>query len=543
MNRFFIILFLISNYLFAQLENNVLFKVNDSLVYVDEFNRVYNKNLDLIDENNQKDFESYLELFINYKLKLAEAYEIGLQNDPKYKSELNKYIKQLQNTYLTDRETEDKFLNEAYERTKSEVDVSHVLIRIDENENDTLKIYNKLNALRGAFSNLPVNDFKNKYQNDQELIIENLGYFSAFKMIYKFENMAYNTSVGEVSMPFRTRFGFHILKVNDKRPSLGEVTVGHIMTYKNKPNAFERITNILDSLNNGVSFEYLAKKYSDDKNSSFKGGRLNPFSSGQINSIPFENAAFELDKKNNTSKPIETKYGWHIIKFYSKKNVRKFDEIKYELLNKLKRSSRFSIVSDSFYDFLINRYGISYQNNNLDYFISILNPSYFKGEWSIPELMNEDKILVKISNRDLKYIDFATFLEDNQRKSTAVPYQKLISDQYKSFVQYNALEVYKSNLESENSDYRYVIKEYREGLLLFNLMQDKIWTVRDSDSTKLKMFFDDNKNNYSSFEDDRGKVIGDFQQFQEKLWLKSLKSKHKLTLNKRTIKRLKKDYN
>ena len=543
MNRFFIILFLISNYLFAQLENNVLFKVNDSLVYVDEFNRVYNKNLDLIDENNQKDFESYLELFINYKLKLAEAYEIGLQNDPKYKSELNKYIKQLQNTYLTDRETQDKFLNEAYERTKSEVDVSHVLIRIDDNENDTLKIYNKLNALRGAFSNLPVNDFKNKYQNDQELIIENLGYFSAFKMIYKFENMAYNTSVGEVSMPFRTRFGFHILKVNDKRPSLGEVTVGHIMTYKNKPNAFERITNILDSLNNGVSFEYLAKKYSDDKNSSFKGGRLNPFSSGQINSIPFENAAFELDKKNNISKPIETKYGWHIIKFYSKKNVKKFDEIKYELLNKLKRSSRFSIVTDSFYDFLIKRYGISYQNNNLDYFISILNPSYFKGEWSIPELINEEEILIKISDRDLKYIDFAIFLEDNQRKSTAVPYQKLISDQYKSFVQYNALEVYKSNLESENSDYRYVIKEYREGLLLFNLMQDKIWTVRDSDSTKLKMFFDDNKNNYSSFEDDRGKVIGDFQQFQEELWVKSLKSKHKLTLNKRTIKRLKKDYN
>ena len=543
MNRFFIILFLISNYLFAQLENNVLFKVNDSLVYVDEFNRVYNKNLDLIDENNQKDFESYLELFINYKLKLAEAYEIGLQNDPKYKSELNKYIKQLQNTYLTDRETEDKFLNEAYERTKSEVDVSHVLIRIDENENDTLKIYNKLNALRGAFSNLPVNDFKNKYQNDQELIIENLGYFSAFKMIYKFENMAYNTSVGEVSMPFRTRFGFHILKVNEKRPSLGEETVGHIMTYKNKPNAFERITNFSDSLNNGVSFEYLAKKYSDDKKSSFKGGRLNPFSSGQINSIPFENAEFELDKKNYISKPIETKYGWHIIKFYSKKNVKKFDEIKYELLNKLKRSSRFSIVSDSFYDFLINRYGIGYQNNNLDYFISILNPSYFKGEWSIPESINEDKILVKISDRDLKYIDFATFLEDNQRKSTAVPYQKLISDQYKSFVQYNALEVYKSNLESENSDYRYVIKEYREGLLLFNLMQDKIWTVRDSDSTKLKMFFDSNKNKYSSFKEDRGKVIGDFQQFQEELWVKSLKSKHKLTLNKRTIKRLKKEYN
>lgn len=543
MNRFFIVLSLFINFSFAQLENNILFKVNDSLVYVDEFNRVYNKNIDLIDENNQKDFESYLELFINYKLKLAEAYDLGLQNDPKYKSELNKYVKQLQNTYLTDRETENKFLREAYERTKYEVNVSHVLIRIDENDNDTIDVYNKLNNLRDPFLNSSINDFKNSHLEDEELIIENLGYFSAFKMIYKFENMAYKTPVGEVSLPFRSRFGFHILKVNDKRSSLGEVTVGHIMTYKNKPNAYERITNILDSLNNGISFEYLAKKYSDDKNSSFKGGRLNPFSSGQINSIPFENAAFELGKKNNVSKPIETKYGWHIIKFYSKKNVQKFDEIKYELLNKLKKSSRFSIVSDSFYDFLMNRYGLNYQNNNLDYFISILDPSYFKGEWSIPESIDEEKTLIKILDKNLKFIDFATFLEDNQRKTSITPYQKLISDRYKSFIKYNALEVYKNNLESENSDYKFVIKEYREGLLLFNLMQDKIWTVRDSDSTKLKMFFSENKNKYTSFEEDRGKVIGDFQQYQEELWINSLKSKHKLTINKRTVKRLKKEYN
>ena len=127
--------------------------------------------------------------------------------------------------------------------------MSHVLIRIDENDNDTIDVYNKLNNLRGPFLNSSINDFKNSHIEDEELIIENLGYFSAFKMIYKFENMAYKTPVGEVSLPFRSRFGFHILKVNDKRSSLGEVTVGHIMTYKNKPNAYERISNILDSLN------------------------------------------------------------------------------------------------------------------------------------------------------------------------------------------------------------------------------------------------------------------------------------------------------
>ena len=142
MNRLIAIIFFLYSSSYAQLDDNILFKVNDSIVYVDEFNRVYSKNFELIDENNQKDFESYLELFINYKLKLAEAYEMGLHNDPKYKSELNKYVKQLQNSYLTDKETEENLLKEAYERTKYELNVSHILIRIDENNNDTLDVYN-----------------------------------------------------------------------------------------------------------------------------------------------------------------------------------------------------------------------------------------------------------------------------------------------------------------------------------------------------------------------------------------------------------------
>tara|TARA_Y100001958_G_scaffold26850_1_gene16978 strand:+ start:766 stop:2397 length:1632 start_codon:yes stop_codon:yes gene_type:complete len=542
MNRLIAIIFFLYSSSYAQLDNNILFKVNDSIVYVDEFNRVYSKNFELIDENNQKDFESYLELFINYKLKLAEAYEMGLHNDPKYKSELNKYVKQLQNSYLTDRETEENLLKEAYERTKYELNVSHILIRIDENNNDTLDVYNKLNSLREPLLNLPFEEFKNRFQKDEDLIIENLGYFSAFKMIYKFENMSYKTQVGEVSRPFQTRFGFHILKVNDKRPSLGEITVGHIMTYKSKPDAFKRISNILDSINSGISFEYLAKKYSDDKNSSFKGGRLNPFSSGQINSIPFENAAFGLENKNDISKPIETKYGWHIVKLYDKKSVQKFDEIKYQLLNKLKKSSRYSIISESFYDFLLSRYGLDYENSNLDYFVSILDSSYFKGEWSIPEFFDEEKTLIKVSNKRLKYLDFAVFLEDNQRKSKPTSYVKLVSEQYSRFIKSNILEIYKNNLESENLDFKFIIREYREGLLLFNLMQDKIWTVRDSDSTKLKVYFEENKNKYSSFEDDRGKVIGDFQQLQEEIWINTLKSKHKVTLNKGVIRRLKKNY-
>lgn len=544
MNRILLFLLICFNVSFSQLyKNDILFEVNDSIILTEEFHRVYNKNIELIDEINQKDVESYLDLFINYKIKLAEAYDLGLHEDPKYKSELNKYAKQLQNTYLTDKDTEEKFLKEAYERTKFEVNVSHVLIKFDENNYDTIQVYNKLKSLKNAFLNSSVDDFIKNHNHDNKMIVENLGYFSAFKMIYDFENIAYQTPVGQVSEPFRTRFGFHILKVNDKRNSLGEITVGHIMTYKNKADAFERIKNISDSLKSGLSFEYLAKKYSEDKNSSFKGGRLNPFSSGQINSIPFEKAAFNLSNNDEISNPIETKYGWHIIKLYDKKNVKEFDEIKFQLLNKLKKSSRFDKVSESFYNFLLKKYKLNYENKNLEYFTSIVDTSILKGDWIIPENIEKKKILITVRDKKLRYIDFATFIENNQKSVQTISIKKLVYDLYKKFINYNILEEYKNNLEKENSDYRFVIKEYREGLLLFNLMQDNIWTLKDSDSTNLKKYFNENRNKYISFEDDRGKIIGDFQQQKESLWLDDLKSKHKVILNKKNIKRLKKKYN
>ena len=543
MKKILIVFFICFNISFSQLKNDELFKVNDSVVLIDEFNRVFNKNIELIDEKNQKDFDSYLNLLVNYKIKLAEAYELGYHEDPKYKSELNKYTKQLQNTYLTDKETEERYLLEAYDRTKLEVNVSHILIRIESDNIDTIQVYNKLNSLRNSFGNSTTDEFKKKYNQDNLMIVEDLGYFSVFKMIYDFENVAYNTPVGEVSEPFRTQFGFHILKVNDKRNSLGEVTVGHIMTYKSKTDAQERINNIYDSIQSGTSFEYLAKKYSEDKNSSFKGGRLNPFSSGQINSIPFENAAFNLDTDNNISEPVETKYGWHIIKLYNKENVKDFDQIKFELLNKLKKSSRFNKITDSFYSFLLKRYNLSYENENLNYFISIIDQSYLQGNWSIPEEIDDEKILVKINNKILKYIDFATFLEDNQKKYNIISSKDLVYDLYKRFIDYNALEFYKNNLENENPEYRFVINEYREGLLLFNLMQEKIWTLKDSDTINLREFYNKNINKYVSFEDDRGKIIGDFQQFQEINWLNDLRSKHKVVINKKAVKRLRKKYN
>ena len=187
---------------------------------------------------------------------------------------------------------------------------------------------------------------------------------------------------------------------------------------------------------------------------------------------------------------------------------------------------------------------MSYENKNLNYFISILDSSYITGEWNIPENIDEEKILITIHNKNLKYIDFAIFLEDNQRRTNVIPFGKLVYDLYKKFIDFNSLEIYKNNLENENSEYRFVIKEYREGLLLFNLMEEKIWNLKDSDSSNLKNFFNENnRDKYIGYDEDKGKIIGDFQQTRESKWLNNLKLKHKVILNKKAIKRLRKKYN
>ena len=516
-------------------ETDILFSVNDEPVLAGEFIRVYNKNIDLVEDESQKDVDNYLQLYINYKLKLSEAYFRELHKNDNYIKELKKYTSQLESAFLTDKVTQEKLLLEAYERTKYEVNISHVLIRMEEDDNDTIDVYNNILSLRKLLLRDHIDSLIKNHHNGKDLIVEDLGYFSAFKMIYKFENVAYNTKIGEVSMPFRTRFGYHILKVNDKRNSLGEINVGHIMAYKNKPGSKEKIYGLYDSIEKGSNFESLAIKYSEDRNTSFKGGRLDPFTSGQLNSIKFENMAFSLNTPNEVSPPLETKHGWHIIKLYSKNKLKPIAEIKSILLNKIKRSSRSSIISDSFYAMLLDKYNLNYDNKNLKYFLSIINDS-----WEIPDTIEENKILIRIYNKNYTFLDFATYIKENKKSVKLKNKENIMHIMYKDFINKNALEIYKDNLEHENLEYKYILKEYKEGLLLFDLMQEKIWNVASSDSINIKEFYQSNKSKYSSFDDSRGEIISDYQDFLENNWINELKENNTVIINKKTLKRIKK---
>lgn len=507
MNKYFLIAvfslcFFASN---AQNPNDeVLFTVENDPVYVSEFTRVFNKNIDLVKDESQKDVDEYLKLFINYKLKLKEAEALGLDKKPSYLNELSSYKSQLASNYLTDSKVTDELIEEAYKRMTTEVDASHILIRLDDNPTpeDTLQAYNKLLKLRDRVMQEGFETVKKDIHNGKTVYAEDLGYFSAFKMVYNFETAAYNTPVGEVSMPFKTRFGYHIVWVKDKRESRGERTVVHIMISNQKKDRphdkpESRINDIYLKLQQGEDFEALAKQFSEDQSSASKGGMLAPFTGGQLSSVEFENQAFALEHVGDISKPFETEYGWHIIKLYGKKPVASFEDMKGELEEKVKRDSRSQLINESLLNNLKQQYQVSDATPDLSYFESILNDNYFIGKWVLPTDFKAQEPLIKIQQKQIVYEDFGQYLVKNQRRQMPkMSIKTLVVNSYHAFLENELLQYKKERLEVENQDYANIVEEYRDGLLLFDLMETEIWNAAKKDSLGLQTYYNNHKDNY-----------------------------------------------
>jgi peptidyl-prolyl cis-trans isomerase SurA len=491
--------FLLSN---AQIKDaDTLITISGEPILANEFIRVYNKNLNLVQDDSQKNVDSYLELFVNYKLKLTEAKALRYDKDPKYINEFKSYKNQLTQTYLTDKNVTDDLVREAYERTKNEVKAQHILVLLDEVETDTLAAYSKIKAYRQRFINEDFESLKKELHNGKTTYIEDLGYFSAFKMVYNFETAAYATEVGSVSQPFRTRFGFHVVKILEKRKSKGEVSVAHIMIANTQKDttlvAKDRIQELYRLLLQGEDFGELAKQFSDDKSSSMRGGELKPFKSGQINSEIFETTAFELSPSNPISKPIQTQFGWHILKYINKNPIQSFEKLQPELKNKVRKDSRSQLVKAKMLERLLAEYQIENPNSNLATLETNLSYNTSENIWELPSKFNKDQSFLSIKNQTYSYGDFLEYLNKNQKLikkewATSV----IVKKQYASFLERSVFKYKEENLENENQEFAHILNEYREGLLLFDLMQDKIWEGAKNDSIGLQEFYNSNKQNY-----------------------------------------------
>lgn len=486
----------------AQINNeDVLFEVENSPVFAKEFLRVYNKNIDLVKDESQKDIDEYLKLYINYKLKLTEAKALGFHERASYVRELNGYKKQLAKNYLTDHEVTDALVKEAYNRISYDVKAQHILFRMEPSVTDTIAVYNKLIDLKQRLKNEDFHTLQKELHDGNRIFVEDLGYFSGFKMVYEFENVAFNTNKGEVSNPFRTQFGFHIVKVLDKRKSDGEVTVGHIMVSNKQRDSLVdpemRINDIYNLLLQGGEFESLAKQFSEDKSSAKKGGKLEPFKRGQLSSSIFEDAAFALENVGDITEPFPTEFGWHIVKLYAKSPIGSFEELEYELKSKVSRDSRSKLISTSMQNRLRKKYKVSSINPAKEYFVSILNNDFFNRRWKLPEGFDRSKVLVKIADKELLYGHFATYLISRQKSiNRGKSFEQIIDESYDAFLNRSVLQYHEENLENDNREFANILNEYREGLLLFDLMEEKIWNSVKDDSVGIQNYHKANKEMY-----------------------------------------------
>ena len=500
----FLLISLILNVKAQSAQKEVLFFVDDAPIYTSEFLRVYNKNIDLVQDESQKDVDAYLTLFTNYKLKLKEARALGLHNKPSYKRELSNYKKQLAKSFITDTKVTDAMVEEAYERISYDVKATHILVKVDENANpeDTLIAYKNILKLRNRAIDEGFEVVRNEVHNGKSVFGEELGYFSGFRMVYKFENVAFNTNVGDISKPFRTRFGYHIVHVLDKRKSRGERTVAHIMLVEKKGDSLaekpgDRIQDIYKKMNQGEDFDALAKQFSDDKSSASKGGLLKSFSSGQLGSLEFEEIAFGLNNIGDVSEPFQTKYGWHIVKLIEKKPIPSFDAIRPELEERVKRDDRAKLIDDALYTSLKTKYNIGEKQPALDYFESILSEDYFKRTWQLPSDFSKDILLIKIGKKQFLYKDFGNYLLKEQRKGVQkTSFRSIVLRKYEDFLHSNLVAYQEDNLETENEEFAHIVNEYREGLLLFDLMESTIWNAAKTDSMGIQDFYKAHKSNY-----------------------------------------------
>ena len=500
-------LFLIAGVSMMAQKNDILLKIGNENVSLSEFERIYSKNNNENSLNRQTP-EEYLELFINFKLKVLEAESLGMDTTNKFITELNTYKSQLAEPYLTDDSIRELMIVEAYERAQYDIHASHILLILDENASpeDTLAKYEKAMEIRQRIVDGEPFEKVARATSEDASVKRNggdLNYFTVFRMIYPFETAAYNTPVGDISMPVRTSFGYHLIKVHDRRPARGQVKVAHIfirvpenMPEEDKAAAWNKIQMVYDSLEAGVDFKRLAQSYSEDPNSANNGGEMPWFGTGRM--IPvFEDACYAIENIGDYTKPLKTFYGWHIIKLIDKKPIGTFEEMKPQLTEQVNRGDRAKHKSDMFVNKLKDEYGYSVNTEALEYFASQLDSTAFNRQWKIPETLDMDMHLLTIGDKEVSLGDFAQYVQENQpRNLKPHAYITFTNNKFKAFEESVVRDYEEANLPDKYPEFRYIVEEYHDGILLFDIMDERVWTKAVADTTGLEAFHKAHKSDY-----------------------------------------------
>ncbi len=487
-------------------QQTILFSVNRTPTFTDEFTYLYKKN----HQNKPEDFteakiNEYLDLFINFKLKVAEARAMGMDTTAKFTKEFKTYREDLKKPYRAEPDALEKLTKEAYEHLTQEVRASHILINLkpDAFPADTLAAFNKLADIKKRI--VAGEDFEKlarELSEDPSAKYNggDLGYFTAMQMVYPFEEAAYKTNKGEITNIVRTRFGYHLIKVVDKKPARGEVEVSHILLRTGTPNdakikntAFE----IFDQLKAGRAWDELCKENSEDGNTKDSGGKLRAFGVGALASVPeFENTAFAIQKPGDISDPFQSSIGWHIVRLEKKIPLPPYLELAESLKRKVARDERLQISQQVMTIKRRKDFGFAEVPETKKAIISFADSSLTKGKWNYsggaPLLAQK---LFSIQNSSVTVAQFISFLKTNQASSGTIP--AVYMDQlYNYFVDETITIAEEEKLKIEKPEYKNLLTEYREGILFFEIMEKEIWNKASEDTLGQRTYYERNTTKY-----------------------------------------------
>ena len=468
-----------------------------------EFLRAYTKN-QLTITDKEKSLRDYIKLYTNFKLKVKAAEELRIDTLEQIKYDVANFRNQIMDNYLVETKALELLEDEAFERSKINVRTTYYSVNAVGSDSVKAaaaiqKLYNSLSA--GKVPNAMLE------QNGVAINKQDLGYVGVFNLPYVFENIVYNTKPGMVSKPYKSKTTWHIFKVEDTRPASGKWRIAQILfslpadadeatraTIKKKADSVHQL------LLSGVDFAGAAMQYSDDKLTYTTGGEMPEFSSGKYNA-DFEAQVFKLNSDGAFTSPFATKFGYHIVKRIQQTPMvtNKNDAAnRYDLKQKIIADDRMAQQKENFVRSIVAITG--YKLTGL-----VSDKELYRNADSLmrdPSL--ENTLLFPVSKKVI-----ATF--KNGEKVTGADWLKYVRE-YRSnvdggmfesngallskFKNYAPLAHYKANLENYNDDFKYQVKEFKEGNMLFEVMERKVWTKATTDEEVLQKFYTAQKDKY-----------------------------------------------
>lgn len=487
-------------------QDAILMTISDKPVYASEFIRILNKNKNNLSGQKLAVQES-LDMFVNFKLKVREAEAQGLDTTTSFKKELASNREQLAKPYLMDQEVTDELVKEAYERSKWEVRASHILVSVkqDAPAGDTLLAYRKAMTIRDRLINGEKFEDVAKEVSDDISASTNggdIGYMPVLQVVYPFETAIFTMKIGELSMPVRTQFGYHIIRVTDKKPSRGKIQIATIWksfnyttTDEEKAQAKVEIQNIYLQLKSGADFNDLARKYSDDRAMAVRGDA--GFWIGPNQKEPaFDQAAYAIKNLGDITEPVETTLGWFIIRLLDKKPQDTWDEAKPVLSNQISRDTRSQKSEQVVIEKLKREYNFQLNTRNLEEFYRLVDPSIFEGKWNANPALQKVEVLFTMGGITVFQNDFAKYLAINQKKSTVRTIAEFVDEKFNMFAKTRILEYEKTQLTRKYPEFRDLYHEFRDGNLLFEITDKMVWTKASRDTIGLAAFFNVNQMKY-----------------------------------------------